>query len=82
MRILKKTVALVEYCKFDSSYIFKYSPRPGTPAAEMEDNVSKEVKKTRFLALEQVQKSISSSALNDCIGKTKEVLVEKTFGKG
>lgn len=73
----EETIALVEYCKFDSSYIFKYSPRPGTPAAEMKDSVSKEVKKERFLALERVQKCISSSALNNCIGKTKEVLVEK-----
>ena len=34
------TVDLVEYCGYDSAYIFKYSPRPGTPAFEMDDDVS------------------------------------------
>ncbi|HJS51597.1 MAG TPA: tRNA (N6-isopentenyl adenosine(37)-C2)-methylthiotransferase MiaB, partial [Pyrinomonadaceae bacterium] len=36
----QETVKLVEYCKYDSAYIFKYSPRPGTPAYEMLDDVA------------------------------------------
>ncbi|MBO0236883.1 radical SAM protein, partial [Vibrio parahaemolyticus] len=36
----EKTVELFEYCKFESAYIFKYSPRFGTPAYKMTDDVS------------------------------------------
>ena len=42
------TLKMADYCKFDSAYIFKYSPRAGTPAGEMVDNVSPQDKKDRF----------------------------------
>ncbi|MBK8150669.1 MAG: tRNA (N6-isopentenyl adenosine(37)-C2)-methylthiotransferase MiaB [Acidobacteria bacterium] len=70
------TVRLAEYCRFDSAYIFKYSPRPGTPAYEMEDDVPAEVKTRRFLELEQVQKLNQLSSFQATLGTTLKVLVE------
>ena len=71
------TVAMVEYCGFDSAYIFKYSPRPGTPAFEMADDVSPAEKTARFLALEAVQKSVQNERLQRYLGRTVQVLAEK-----
>ena len=71
------TKKVVEYCQFDSAYIFKYSPRPGTPAFEMNDDVSPVEKTERFLELEKVQRTKQSEAFNSYLGKTIKVLVEK-----
>lgn len=75
------TKKLFEYCRFDSAYIFKYSPRPGTPAFQMEDNVSPKEKKERFLELEKIQKSIQNGVLKGCLNKTFGVLAEKKSAK-
>ena len=72
-----ETVKLVEYCKFDSAYIFKYSPRPGTPAFEMIDDVSPAEKTRRFRELESVQKRIQTTNLKRYLGLTLKVLAEK-----
>lgn len=72
----EETVALAERCRFDSAYIFKYSPRPGTPAFEMEDDVPHEEKTRRFLALEKVQKLNQLNSFRSTLGKTLKVLVE------
>ncbi|HKX83739.1 MAG TPA: tRNA (N6-isopentenyl adenosine(37)-C2)-methylthiotransferase MiaB [Pyrinomonadaceae bacterium] len=71
------TVSLVEYCGYDSAYIFKYSPRPGTPAFAMEDNVTSEEKTRRFLRLERVQKFNQNSNLKRYINKSVSVLGER-----
>lgn len=73
----RETVRMVEYCNFDSAYIFKYSPRPGTPAYEMDDNVSPEEKTARFRELEVVQRSLQMKNLQRYIGRTVSVLAEK-----
>jgi tRNA-2-methylthio-N6-dimethylallyladenosine synthase len=70
------TVKMVEYCGFDSAYIFKYSPRPGTPAYEMNDDVSPAEKTLRFLELEKVQKRIQATRLQRYLNETLKVLVE------
>ncbi|HEV8593203.1 MAG TPA: tRNA (N6-isopentenyl adenosine(37)-C2)-methylthiotransferase MiaB [Pyrinomonadaceae bacterium] len=71
------TVDLVEYCGYDSAYIFKYSPRPGTPAFEMTDDVSLEEKTRRFLRLERVQKFNQNVNLKRYINKPVSVLAER-----
>jgi tRNA-2-methylthio-N6-dimethylallyladenosine synthase len=76
-----KTVEMVEYCKFDSSYIFKYSPRPGTPAYEMADNVNAGEKTRRFRHLEEVQRRIQNENLQRYLGRTLDVLAEKPAAK-
>ncbi len=71
------TVSLVEYAGYDAAYIFKYSPRPGTPAYEMADDVLSEEKTERFLKLESVQRRSQNERLKRYVGKTLDVLVEK-----
>ena len=70
------TLKAVNELKYDSAFTFIYSPRVGTPAARMKDDVSEEIKKKRFNALVE---SVSASAKerNDTyVGKTIKVLVE------
>jgi tRNA-2-methylthio-N6-dimethylallyladenosine synthase len=71
------TVALVRYAGYDAAYIFKYSPRPGTPAFEMVDDVAPAEKTRRFRELEAVQRGSQNERLRRYIGKPVEVLVEK-----
>jgi len=77
----RDTIKLAEYCDFDSAYVFRYSPRPGTPAFEMDDDVPQNVKTERFLELESVLKSSQAEALNGYIGKTVRVLAERISSK-
>ncbi len=71
------TIKAVEYSKYDAAYIFKYSPRPGTPAFEMADDVSADEKTERFRELEAVQKRSQAASQKRYIGKSLKVLVEK-----
>lgn len=73
----QQTVRLVEYCGFDSAYIFRYSPRPGTPAFELSDDVSLEEKTRRFVELERVQKQVQNERLQRYVKKVLKVLVER-----
>ena len=52
------TFKLMREVRFDAAYIFKYSPRPYTRAADMEDDVPKEVKKERNQVLLNYQKEL------------------------
>ncbi len=72
-----ETVNLVEYCGYDSAYIFKYSPRPGTPAFEIEDDVPADEKTRRFRHLESVQRQRQELELQRYLGTAVEVLAEK-----
>jgi tRNA-2-methylthio-N6-dimethylallyladenosine synthase len=72
----QESVKMVEYCGFDMAYIFKYSPRPGTPAFDMDDNVSSVEKTLRFMELESVQKRIQNKRLQRYVNKVLKVLVE------
>jgi tRNA-2-methylthio-N6-dimethylallyladenosine synthase len=77
----QETVKMVEYCDFDSAYIFKYSRRPGTPAFEMEDDVSREEKARRFGELERIQKSIHNQNLQRYLARSISVMPEKRSTK-
>jgi len=72
----RKTVDMVKYCGFDMAYIFKYSPRPGTPAFEMNDDVPLAEKTLRFLELEKAQKAIQLKRLQRYLNKVLKVLIE------
>ncbi|MDR0610600.1 MAG: tRNA (N6-isopentenyl adenosine(37)-C2)-methylthiotransferase MiaB [Planctomycetaceae bacterium] len=73
----RKTVELVEYCRFKNSFIFKYSERPNTKSAELyPDNIPESVKKTRNNLLLEIQDKISLERNHLFIGKTVEILVE------
>ena len=71
------TVRLVERCRFKNSFIFQYSVRPGTKAAErLPDDVPREVKAERNQRLLAVQDAISYEDQQQLIGQTFDVLVE------
>jgi tRNA-2-methylthio-N6-dimethylallyladenosine synthase len=73
----RQTVELVERCEYDSLYIFKYSRRAGTPAANFADNVSEREKTTRFLELEKVHRKAQQGIHKSYIGRTLRVLAER-----
>lgn len=73
----QQTVELVRECEYDSLYIFKYSKRAGTPAAEFHDNVPETEKTARFLELEKVQRSAQEKIFRSYVGRTLSVLAEK-----
>ncbi len=70
------TVSLVRNCQFNQSFIFKYSPRPGTKAAKMHDDVPTSVKQERNHRLLAVQEQLSSERNRLKQGRTFEVMLE------
>ena len=73
----QKSVQLVERCRFKNSFIFQYSVRPGTKAAEnLPDDVPREVKIRRNNELLDVQDRIAKEDNLGLIGSTVDVLVE------
>ena len=73
----ERTVDLVRECRFKSSFIFKYSVRPGTRGAELyEDDIPEPVKKRRNNELLEMQNSISEDENCRFLGQTVEILVE------
>jgi len=77
----QQTLSLVKEVRFDSAFMFKYSERPGTYAANhLPDNVPEEVKIARLNQLIALQTEISAEVNKEDEGKTFEVLLER-FGK-
>jgi len=78
------TLQLVEELRYSDAYTFLYSPRPGTAAAELEDDTPRVVKQERFDRLLTVQNRISEETWQGDVGHTLEVLVEgaSTQGEG
>ncbi|APH05168.1 tRNA (N6-isopentenyl adenosine(37)-C2)-methylthiotransferase MiaB [Bacillus weihaiensis] len=72
----EETMSLYREVEFDSAYTFIYSPREGTPAAKMEDNVPMEVKKERLQRLNALVNETSAKKLKEYEGKVVDVLVE------
>ena len=70
------TLDLVKQVRFDSAFTFIYSPRKGTPAAKMIEQIDEDAKKERIYRLIEVQNRISSELNKELIGKSVEVLVE------
>ena len=72
-----ETLEVMEYCKYDMSYMYFYSERPGTLAAKrFVDDVPLEVKKRRLQEVVDMQGKLSTEGnLND-IGKTYKILIE------
>jgi tRNA-2-methylthio-N6-dimethylallyladenosine synthase len=75
------TLDLVEQARFDSAFTFQYSPRPGTEAASMPDQVPSEVVKDRFQRLLQLQERVSLEANRALLGTEVELLVERSASK-
>jgi len=67
---------LIRRSRYKNSFIFKYSPRPGTRAAEEDDDVGDPVKRRRNAELLAVQEEVSLAGNRELIAQTVEVLVE------
>jgi tRNA-2-methylthio-N6-dimethylallyladenosine synthase len=76
------TMDIVRHSQFDSIYMFKFSPRPGTVAYNMSEQfVSKDVIDTRFNLLKSTQTDISEKKLKRFVGSEQMLLIEKTSKK-
>jgi len=72
----EETMSLVRECQFDGGFTFIYSPRAGTPAARMKDNVPMEAKKERLQRLNKLMDELSAKSNAKYQDKMVEVLVE------
>ncbi|MBB6449236.1 tRNA-2-methylthio-N6-dimethylallyladenosine synthase [Geomicrobium halophilum] len=70
------TLSLVKEMDYDSAFTYIYSPREGTPAARMEDNVPQDVKRDRLQRLNEVVNDLSAKSNEKLRGETVEVLLE------
>ncbi len=70
------TMQLINSIKFDQSFSFIYSPRPGTPAATLADDTTDEVKKNRLTILQNRINEFAEQYRLDMVGKVENVLVE------
>lgn len=70
------TLDMVDYCKYDLAYTFIYSPREGTPAARMEDNVPADVKSKRLQQLNEKVGYYSNLNNQKYLNKVVKVLVD------
>ena len=73
----RATMALVEDVGFVQAFSFRYSPRPGTPAANLEDKVPDAVAQARLLELQDVLERRQRAFFAGMIGRTLDVLFEK-----
>ena len=69
-------MTLYEEVGFETAYTYIYSPRDGTPAAKMADNIPMEVKKERLQRLNKLVNDYSLKAMEQYKGQIVEVLVE------
>ncbi len=72
----EQTMDLIEQVGFDFSYSFIYSARPGTPAAELPDDVTDETKKLRLQRLKQRLDELTMAVSNSMVDTVQTVLVE------
>jgi tRNA-2-methylthio-N6-dimethylallyladenosine synthase len=73
---VEDTIRLLDRLQFDNIYAFAYSPRPGTRAAKLPDDVPDAVKNERLNRVLRHQLGISEARYASCIGKVMEILVE------
>lgn len=71
-----KTLDVMRLVKYDGAYMFKYSPREGTKAFQMEDDVDEETKSKRLQEIIDLQQQISYEVNQELIGTEETVLVE------
>jgi tRNA-2-methylthio-N6-dimethylallyladenosine synthase len=76
-----ETLRVVEASRFASAFTFQYSPRPGTPAADLPDQLPKAVVQERYERLVALQERISTEENAAQVGRTIEVLVAEGEGR-
>ena len=78
----EQTMQLVEDIGFDAAFSFVYSKRPGTPAADMSDETSRERKKERLALLQARIGDFNRQFMQQMVGTTQRVLVERESKRG
>ena len=76
------TMDLIETVRFDGAFSFIYSPRPGTPAAELPDPVPLSAKKRRLAILQARVEELAGEVSRSMVGSTQRVLVEGMSKRG
>ncbi len=71
------TLRVLREARYDNIYMFKYSPRPGTPAFDMERTLPEEVLSERFEEASRVQREMTESLHAELVGSVQEVMVER-----
>ena len=77
----EETLDVVNKCKYDSAFTFIFSPREGTPAAHMKDDVTLEEKNNRLYELNELINKYSKEANDKYLNKVVPVLLESTSEK-
>jgi tRNA-2-methylthio-N6-dimethylallyladenosine synthase len=72
-----ETLRLVDEIGFSGAFSFKYSPRPGTPGAEMDDQIDEALKSDRLTRLQQAIDRSQANFNRNCVGRTISVLFER-----
>ena len=72
----EKTRNIIKDVRYDGIFLFKYSPRPETPAAKLPDQIPNDVKQSRFEEIFELQKEITLSKNKDYEGRVVEILIE------
>ena len=72
----EKTMTLIDEIGFDASFSFIFSPRPGTPAAEMADDTAPELKTQRLMRLQKRIEELAFGVSQSMVGTVQKVLVE------
>ncbi len=75
------TMSLIEEIRYDQSFSFIYSARPGTPAASLPDSTPMTVKKQRLARLQETINGFASEISESMVGSTQRVLIEGTSKK-
>lgn len=77
----QQTLEVVEASRFASAFTFLYSPRPGTPAADMDDQIPPEVMQDRYQRLIALQERICEEDAKQWNGREVEVLIAESEGR-
>jgi len=77
----QQTLRVLDEVRFSQVFSFKYSPRPGTKAAEMDDDVPREVKEDRLRRLIELQDRINTEALKAYVGTSQTLLIDGVHPK-
>jgi len=77
----EETLQVMNQVVFDRAFMFKYSLRPGTKAAEYSDQINEEIKQNRLVRLIDLQRSHTLKANQRHIGKVLKVIVENESKK-
>jgi len=77
----EQTMQLIEDIGFDQSFSFIYSARPGTPAAELPDDVQPAISKARLARLQQRISEMAAAISEGMVGSVERVLVERVSRK-